>query len=233
MTLVYLGAGTNLGDRLANLQAAVDGLPPAVHLLRLSNVYETEPWGFSDQPAFLNLCLEGETDLAPSDLLHYLKELELHLGRQATFRYGPRRIDVDILFYGDQVVDLPMLSIPHPHLAERAFVLVPLAELCPQYSHPILHQTVEELRNAISAQGVRPYPAQLRLPTAARQAMQVPEDLSAALDAAPLAKAAFEALPPSHRWEYLDWIEAAARPATRQKRIQFTISMLTEGKQTK
>ncbi len=140
---VYLGLGTNLGDRLANLQAVravftplQTALAPSVRLLQASPIYETEPWGFLDQPAFLNQVLQAETDLPPLDLLAYLKDLEMQLGRQPNFRYGPRLIDIDILLYDDLVLSLPGLEIPHPRLAERAFVLVPLADLAPDLRYP-------------------------------------------------------------------------------------------------
>lgn len=136
MILTYVGLGTNLGDRLANLRAARAALPPGVMVLRASPNYETAPWGYTDQPAFLNQVIEAQTSLAPLDLLAYLKKLESDLGRRPSFRYGPRLMDMDILLYGDQVIDLPGLKIPHPRLAERAFMLVPLADLAPDLIHP-------------------------------------------------------------------------------------------------
>ncbi|MBE3040469.1 MAG: 2-amino-4-hydroxy-6-hydroxymethyldihydropteridine diphosphokinase [Chloroflexi bacterium] len=153
--IIYLGLGTNLGDRQANLQAAVAGLIPKVGVLRVSSVYETEPWGYRDQPACLNQVLEGETDLKPLDLLVFLKNLELTLGRQATFLYGPRLIDLDILFYDQAVINQPELVIPHPRLAERAFMLVPLTELAPELRHPLLGLTISMLKNRIDTSGVK------------------------------------------------------------------------------
>jgi 2-amino-4-hydroxy-6-hydroxymethyldihydropteridine diphosphokinase len=153
--IIYLGLGTNLGDRPANLLAATAALLPQVRVLRLSKVYETEPWGYHDQPAFLNQVIEAETELPPLELLAYLKQIEFSLGRQPSFQYGPRQIDLDILFYGDQVVELPGLTIPHPHLAERAFVLVPLAELAPNLRHPSSGRTVLEMVKAVGSSGVK------------------------------------------------------------------------------
>ena len=153
--IIYLGLGTNLGDRPANLLAATAALLPQVRVLRLSKVYETEPWGYHDQPAFLNQVIEAETELPPLELLAYLKQIEFSLGRQPSFQYGPRLIDLDILFYGDQVVELPGLTIPHPHLAERAFVLVPLAELAPNLRHPSSGRTVLEMVKAVGSSGVK------------------------------------------------------------------------------
>ncbi len=155
--IVYLGLGANLGDRLDNLQHAIQALPPAVSILRLSSIYETEPWGYRDQPAFLNQVLEGSTDLSPNDLLQYLKQVEREMGRRPTFRYGPRLVDLDILFYGDQVIDQPDLAIPHPRLAERAFVLVPLAELAPGLLHPASRQTVRQMLSQVDTAGVRKF----------------------------------------------------------------------------
>ena len=155
MAIVYLGLGSNLGNRRASLAAAAAGLPPAAKVLRASRVYETAPWGYLDQPAFLNQVLEAETGLAPLDLLAALKRLEASLGRQATFRYGPRLIDLDILLYDRLVLDLPGLAIPHPHMAERAFTLAPLAELAPDLLHPVLGVSMAQLRDRIDLSGVK------------------------------------------------------------------------------
>jgi len=156
-TLVYLGLGTNLGQREQNLLEARQSLAPWARLLRASSIYQTAPWGFTDQPAFLNQALEVETDLFPLDLLAALKQVELDLGRQPTFHYGPRLIDLDILFYGDIFIDLPGLGIPHPRLAERAFVLVPLAELAPDLRHPLLKLSVRQLLSQVDQTGVSLY----------------------------------------------------------------------------
>ncbi len=133
---VYIALGTNLGDRLANLRAAIKSLPPDVSVLAESHVYETPPWGYADQPPFLNMAIKAETDLAPEPLLTYLKQLEVELGREQNFRWGPRLIDLDILFYDELVVNTPPLVIPHPRLHERAFVLVPLLDVAPDLVHP-------------------------------------------------------------------------------------------------
>jgi len=155
--VVYLALGSNLGDRPANLKAAVAALPPVVAVDQVSRVYATSPWGITDQPAFLNMALKGGTALDPRELLVHLKHLETELGRVPGLRWGPRQIDLDILFFDEIVLDSPGLTIPHPHLHERAFVLVPLAELAPGLRHPILQKTVGELLAALDAEGVKLY----------------------------------------------------------------------------
>jgi 2-amino-4-hydroxy-6-hydroxymethyldihydropteridine diphosphokinase len=154
---IYLALGSNLGNRLANLQAAIAGLQPDMTARSQSPVYETPPWGITDQPAFLNMALEGKTDLEPVALLTRLKQLEVELGRRPSIRYGPRLIDLDILFYDHLVLDTPELTIPHPRLHERAFVLVPLADLAPDLVHPLLGQTVGALLETIDTTGVERY----------------------------------------------------------------------------
>jgi 2-amino-4-hydroxy-6-hydroxymethyldihydropteridine diphosphokinase len=152
--IIYIALGTNVGDRLANLQAALTALAPQVELQAKSAVYETEPWGYADQPAFLNMVVRGETDLSPLALLKHLKDLELALGRTPTFRNGPRLIDLDILFYDNLVIDTPPLVIPHPRLHERAFVLVPLADVAPGLVHPLLGRSVSQLVETVDRCGV-------------------------------------------------------------------------------
>jgi len=157
MPIIYLALGTNLGDRLANLRAALAALPPSVVCRQSSPIYETPPWGLTDQPAFLNMVLRGETDLEPAALLEHLKRLETELGRAPAVRWGPRLIDMDILFYDDLILDIPGLTIPHPRLHERAFVLVPLADIAPDLVHPVLGKPVRELLVAVDTTGVKRY----------------------------------------------------------------------------
>jgi 2-amino-4-hydroxy-6-hydroxymethyldihydropteridine diphosphokinase len=145
-TLIYLSLGSNLGDRAANLNTAIEALPEAgVRVLRRSSLYETEPVDFLDQPWFLNCVVEGETALRPEQLLFALQGIERQMGSRKLVARGPRILDLDILFYGRSVIHTEEIDIPHPRLAERRFVLVPLAELAPSFQHPVGHATITEL----------------------------------------------------------------------------------------
>jgi len=153
MSIVYLALGTNQGDRLQNLRRAVQLLESAVHVTRRSAVYETAPWGVTDQPDFLNMAVEGHTKLKPFELLDALKQIERAMGRQETIRYGPRVIDLDILLYDDLILQTERLEIPHARMAERAFVLIPLQDIAPNLVHPRLQRAVSELAAALPKDG--------------------------------------------------------------------------------
>ncbi len=143
--IVYLALGSNMGSRLVNLKAAVSNLTPQMTVKKKSSVYETPPWGFEDQAAFLNQVVMAETYLEPEALLGHLKRLEAALGRVPGFENGPRLIDIDILFFDDVIIDTASVAIPHPRLHKRAFVLVPLAEVAPELIHPVLRKSINEL----------------------------------------------------------------------------------------
>lgn len=145
MEKIALALGSNDGDRLAALRAAVKAIAYYVDVEATSNVYETTAVYISHQPSFLNAALIGTTKLAPLALLWNIKRIETELGRTPTFRYGPRRIDIDIIFYGNQIVATPELTIPHLHVAEREFVLRPLADIAADFEHPQSKKTVRAM----------------------------------------------------------------------------------------
>ncbi|HEY5730103.1 MAG TPA: 2-amino-4-hydroxy-6-hydroxymethyldihydropteridine diphosphokinase [Anaerolineales bacterium] len=154
---VYLSLGTNLGDRAANLKQAVRSLPPQMRVKKKSEVYETPPWGYTEQEAFLNQVVMVTTYLEPEPLLKHLKRLEVALGRKATFRYGPRLIDMDILFFDDLVIESPSLVIPHPNMHERGFVLLPMMDIAPDHMHPVTKKSIREMIALCNTEGVVPY----------------------------------------------------------------------------
>ena len=165
--VVYLGLGSNLGDRRRNLAEALRRLPPLVQVLAVSSLYETQPVGPQEQPLFYNAACRGVTGLPPLELLRHVKQIEHDLGRRpdggpgrrppvrASERWGPRPIDIDVLLYGDSVIDEANLRVPHVELANRAFVLVPLAELAADLRHAELGRTIGEIADAIDRSGVQ------------------------------------------------------------------------------
>jgi 2-amino-4-hydroxy-6-hydroxymethyldihydropteridine diphosphokinase len=155
MSIIHLGIGSNLGNREENCERAIGLLEEnGIKVTRRSSMIETEPWGIEEQPKFINMAVEAETALSPEELLAILKKIEVDIGREPTLRWGPRSIDLDILFYDDIVLKTRELEIPHPGIKEREFVLKPLAEIAPDKVHPVLKTDIRklllELRNSSS-----------------------------------------------------------------------------------
>ncbi len=161
---IYLGLGSNLGDRRGKLAEALQRLRDVIDIQNISSVYETEPVGYLDQPRFLNIACYGKTWLSSEELLHFVKNIEVTVGRQPSFRNGPRAIDIDILLYDDLQMVEDDLVIPHPRMTERAFVLAPLAEIAPDVVDPVSERTAQELLGAVSQAGVEKLSETLRIP---------------------------------------------------------------------
>jgi 2-amino-4-hydroxy-6-hydroxymethyldihydropteridine diphosphokinase len=149
---VYLGLGSNLGDRKANLEKALQLLGERLHIEQVSSLYETEPVGHAEQPMFFNAVCRAETELGPLQLLSLIQGIEATLGRVPSFTNGPRSIDVDILFYDDLSIKTTDLTIPHPRIEERAFVLIPLLEIAPRLVHPLSGESIKDLATAVQGQ---------------------------------------------------------------------------------
>jgi 2-amino-4-hydroxy-6-hydroxymethyldihydropteridine diphosphokinase len=158
LTRAFLSLGSNLGDREAHLTEALKRLEAAsIHIRRRSSVYETEPQDVPDQPWFLNMVVEIETELFPRLMLARIQAIELGMGRKREAAKGPRSIDIDILFIGDFVITTRELQVPHPRLHERRFVLEPLAELAPDLLHPVIGKTIQEMLQETHSQIVKPW----------------------------------------------------------------------------
>ena len=152
---VYFSLGSNVGNKQTYLDKAIRMLKERVNNITVSSFYVTEPWGKTNQPEFLNICAKGKTNLSPKELLVFAKNIEASLGRQHIEKWGPREIDIDILFYGTKIVKTKDIEIPHPFIANRTFVLVPLAEIAPDFMHPLLKKSIKELSLALDDSGVR------------------------------------------------------------------------------
>jgi 2-amino-4-hydroxy-6-hydroxymethyldihydropteridine diphosphokinase len=145
MVEAYIALGSNVGDREANIKKAFDALKERIKIVKSSSLYETKPMYIEDQGWFLNCTAKVETDLAPEELLKFLKSIEQKLGRKTLLRNGPRIIDLDIIFYGGQILKENDLQVPHPKIGERPFVLVPLAEIAPNFIHPVNKKTIVDI----------------------------------------------------------------------------------------
>ncbi len=146
---VYLGLGANMGERRKNLNRALELLSGKLQIIKVSSIYDTEPVGEINQPRFLNMVCEARTTLSPTELFRLATAIEKKMGRKPGKRNSPRPIDIDILFYGNQIIETPELTIPHPRLTERTFVLIPLAEIATDLVHPVSGKTIEELRRVV------------------------------------------------------------------------------------
>jgi len=155
--IIYLALGSNLGNRLANLKQALTALSPQMEVKAKSHVYETPPWGYEDQPRFLNQVIKVKSYLEPEPLLKHLRRLEVTLGRKVSFQNGPRLIDIDILFYDDLILNTASLVIPHPRLHERGFVLLPLMDIDPDLVHPANKKSVREMAALSDVDGIEKF----------------------------------------------------------------------------
>jgi len=155
--IVYLSIGTNIEKRPANLKQAISLLPPQMTVKAKSKVYETPPWGYTEQDNFLNQVVKVTTYLEPENLLKHIKRMEVAMGRKSTFRYGPRLIDIDILFYDEEILETPALIIPHPNLHERGFVLLPMMDIAPDLIHPVMKKKIRELIGSCDMGGIKQF----------------------------------------------------------------------------
>ncbi len=146
---IFLGLGANVGDKKKNLEEAIEKLREKIINIKISKFYETNPWGFVSQDKFLNAAIQGKTFLTPLELLNFVKSIEKKVGRVERFKWGPREIDIDILFYDDLIYKDESLVIPHPFIQERKFVLDPLMDLDPDFVHPVTKKTIREILNEL------------------------------------------------------------------------------------
>ncbi|KAF2956902.1 2-amino-4-hydroxy-6-hydroxymethyldihydropteridine diphosphokinase [Marinitoga sp. 38H-ov] len=153
--LSAIALGSNVGNRIDNIKKAIDLLSENVEIIKVSNIYETEPWGYTEQDSFLNACVLINTEKKAEELLEICKKIELELKRQKRFKWGPREIDLDILYYGELIIEKEYLNIPHKYMFERDFVVVPLNDISPNWKHPIYKKTVRERYNEIDKSKIK------------------------------------------------------------------------------
>ena len=152
--ITVLSLGSNVGDRLNYLELSKKAIYNLIGLIQFSsNIYETEPWGVDNQDSYLNQVVSVQTNLSPFKLLNNIHQIEKDLGRIRQIHYGPRTIDIDILYYGERIIDNEFLKIPHPHIQKRRFILVPLSEILPQMHHPLLKKTNRKLLDDVKDDG--------------------------------------------------------------------------------
>jgi len=150
MADVFIGIGSNIGNKEENIRKAIGLIKEKCKILRISSLYETEPIGFKKQDWFLNCAIEIETEFEPLELLNFLQSIEKKMGRVKTIKNGPRIIDLDILFYDNKIINEKGLAVPHPRLHERLFVLEPLKEICSDFVHPVLKKSISELHSLVN-----------------------------------------------------------------------------------
>lgn len=154
MPRAYLSIGSNLGDRINYINKAIEKLKQNnIKIIKSSNIIETEPYGYKEQGKFLNMAVEIDSDLEPFELMKLISKIESELGRIRTKRWGPRVIDIDIIFYNSLIINEPDLKIPHPDMQNRFFVLKPLQEIAPDFVHPVLKKTITELLENLNSEG--------------------------------------------------------------------------------
>lgn len=153
MHTAFIGLSTNLGNKQENLSKAIQQINQHCKIIQSSQIYQTTPWGILNQPNFYNQCLEIQTRLSALELLNFFLAIEQKLKRNRIVKYGPRIIDLDILFFNNQIISEPNLKIPHPLIQERQFVLIPLQEIAPNLIHPIFNKTITELQTICQDQG--------------------------------------------------------------------------------
>ncbi|WP_029523202.1 2-amino-4-hydroxy-6-hydroxymethyldihydropteridine diphosphokinase [Persephonella sp. KM09-Lau-8] len=154
MEKIFLALGSNIGNRQENINQAIKFLSTKILDIKQATIYESKAIGYENQPDFLNTAISGYTDLSPEELLKFIKQVEEQTGRIKRFRWGPREIDIDILFYGNLVLEKENLIIPHPRIHERDFVLKPLCDLEPEFIHPVLKKTIKELLNNLQEKSI-------------------------------------------------------------------------------